>query len=92
LGGGYFKHSPFFREPRIKVINPQRDHNWKRAKVIDTLEPQVRIALQLNTKGVGTVQEILSMPSDLVLDAWHFHICQAEITDTEYHLNKDNKL
>jgi len=31
------------------------------------------------------------MPTDLVLDAWHFHICQAEIEETERELNKDQR-
>jgi len=31
------------------------------------------------------------MPTDLVLDAWHFHICQAEASETEQELNKDHK-
>jgi hypothetical protein len=91
LGGGDFEPSPFFQKPRIAVINPIKGSRWQRAKIHDELEPQIRIALQLNGRGVGSLTEILDMPTDLVLDAWHFYICQAETSETEQELNKDHK-
>ena len=91
MGGGDFEPSPFFQKPRISVVKPLKGNDWQRAKINDELEPQVRIALQLNGRGVGTLMEILNMPTDLVLDAWHYYICMSETEETERQLNKDQK-
>lgn len=46
------------------------------------------MALVLSERGVGSVNEILRMRTDLVMDAWHFAEYRAEWAETEAALNR----
>ena len=82
------KLATFFRDPIIRV-NTVIEQSKKCPKVITRNNTEDRLnALRLSKAGYGSVEEILNMPVDIVLDILSYETFLSEFEVACYELNK----